>query len=131
MKKLIAAATALAVVAGGAGYGLAQSGGDEANAQDHQRKHAVAEPAAPKSDDRPTYRGEPVYPGPTVNLTWIDITIQTVEIGWSDTEVVTLLGEPDWYEDQSTDFGDDVILWYGEWAVYTSDSYVTSITWYG
>jgi hypothetical protein len=145
MKMYLITGLATLALGGGAALGITHlMNEDEATAM-KPLPTVAAEPEAkpkPKADkpeakaapSGPTYKGESVtmiYNGPTVNLTWIDVQIQQVEISSSRTDVVALLGEPDWSERQSTDFGYDVFLWYGDWAVSTSDGYVTGVTWYG
>ena len=60
----------------------------------------------------------------------IEAKISQIEIGSSYTEVTEIMGAADWTEEQSTDFGYDVIYWYGAWGVYTSNAKVTHIDYY-
>jgi hypothetical protein len=60
----------------------------------------------------------------------IEAKITEIEIGSSYTEVTAIMGAADWTEEQSTDFGYDVIYWYGGWGVYTSNAKVTHIDYY-
>jgi hypothetical protein len=62
--------------------------------------------------------------------TRIEAKISQIEIGSSYTEVTEIMGAADWTEEQSTDFGYDVIYWYGAWGVYTSNAKVTHIDYY-
>jgi hypothetical protein len=124
MKKAIVGAVLVAVLSAGATYGVTagETGVDRIDkaAQKTERQHeAPTRPNSPPGEgtDRPGFG-----PGSAV--------MKKVEIGMAYGEVLALLGPADWEETQSTDFGDDVILWYGAWAVYVSNETVRTVDYY-
>jgi hypothetical protein len=67
-----------------------------------------------------------------LDLTYTSVVFnEEIELDMTPGDVLLIAGEPEWKEVQSTDFGHDVIWWYGDWGVYFSDGYVVSIDWYG
>jgi hypothetical protein len=128
MKKwIVVGALALAVGVGVAGYGLAGAQGDEGPERVSAESGTAERPARPK---RPL--AEPV-PAPEDGGPPAAVTkkIERVEIGMAYAEVLAILGPADWEEEQSTDFGEDVILWYSGWAVYLTNQSVRTVDYYG
>jgi hypothetical protein len=128
MKSYIAiGVSTVAVIAGGGGYVIAESGGptpsdtgvsDAIAKEGEQAKSEVQPEAAPSAS--PAEQAEKA----------LQAKVEQVRIGASYEEAHAVLGAADWSEEQSTDFGHDVIYWYGGWAVYTTDAVVTSVTYY-
>ena len=64
----------------------------------------------------------------TTNNTTVE---STVEIGMSRPEVVDLLGPPEYVLRESSDFGYEFTLWYGDWEIWISDGLVQTVHFYG
>jgi hypothetical protein len=127
MKRYIAmGGTALVAIAGSAGYLVSESGG---NAPLDTGGNTITE--AEKGPE-PNMKAAPNAASPTdaEKAKIIEAKITQIEIGSSYTEVTQIMGAADWTEEQSTDFGYDVIYWYGAWGVYTSNAKVTHIDYY-
>ena len=125
MNRYIAAGgTALIAIAGSVGYLASES---NSNAQDTGTGGAIVEPQKPEPPKPKTRSATREAEKPA---TTIEAKIKQVEIGASYEAAYAVLGAADWSEEQSTDFGHDVIYWYGGWAVYTTNSTVTSVTYY-
>ncbi len=132
MKRYLAmGGTALVAIAGSAGYLVSDS---SSNAPLDTGGNTITEAAkeAEKVRPEPNVKAGPKAASPTdaEQAKRIEAKISQIEIGASYTEVTAIMGAADWTEEQSTDFGYDVIYWYGAWGVYTSNATVTSIDYY-
>jgi hypothetical protein len=132
MKRYIAmGGSALIAIAGSAGYLVSES---SSNAPVDTATDTITEVAkeAEKGRPEPNVKAAPKAASPTdaEKATRIEAKISQIEIGSSYTEVTEIMGAADWTEEQSTDFGYDVIYWYGAWGVYTSNAKVTHIDYY-
>jgi hypothetical protein len=132
MKRYIAlGGSALIAIAGSAGYLVSES---SSNAPVDTAGDTITEAAkeAEKVRPQPNVQSSPKAASPTdaEKAKRIEAKISQIEIGSSYTEVTEIMGAADWTEEQSTDFGYDVIYWYGAWGVYTSNAKVTHIDYY-
>ena len=132
MKRYIAmGGTALVALAGSAGYVVSES---SSNAPLDTGGNTVTEAATEAEEARPqpNLKAAPKAASPTdtEKAKRIEAKISQIEIGSSYTEVIAIMGAADWTEEQSTDFGYDVIYWYGAYGVYTSNAKVTHIDYY-
>jgi hypothetical protein len=132
MKRYIAlGGSALIAIAGSAGYVVSES---SSNAPADPGGNTIAEAAKQAENGRPQPDVKPAAkagsPTAAEKAKRIEAKISQIEIGSSYTEVTEIMGAADWTEEQSTDFGYDVIYWYGGWGVYTSNAKVTHIDYY-
>jgi hypothetical protein len=129
MKRYIAAGgTALIAIAGSVGYLVSESNSNAPldTGMGGRIIKEAEKPEPKKAEPKPAATVTPAER----NARRIEAKITQVKIGASYAEVVEIMGAADWSEEQSTDFGHDVIYWYGGWAVYTTDYTVTSVTYY-
>jgi hypothetical protein len=138
MKFAVIGAAVLALTgAGGIGYTVA------GQADQPEPEQSAQLPASPTYEPLNIPTPHTAGTGPssshttTDNSVSIDLSSTSVvfntelELDMSEDDVLVLLGNPEWEEVQSTDFGDDVIWWYGDWGVYFSDGYVNDWDYYG
>jgi hypothetical protein len=127
MKKWIIAGALALALSGSVASGYALRSSEEGA---HATPSSLRTATPPDRPDKPAPREQVPAPSEGGPPRRVVEKIERVEVGMAYTEVLAIMGPADWEEEQSTDFGDDVILWYSGFAVYVSNKTVTTIDYY-